>query len=720
MRSILSLSLSLLASCSAPGPQADLVPIAGCVAAPDGVSVARVVSSVDQARVRDGCFEISALAGGPQLTIALNGRGDPVLMAWIDPDRPDIDPAGTAAALGWFAIGGPSVGAPASERLLGMLRDSPELDGVAQAIVQSLERDERAFANPEAPVDAVAAALRDFALRATLLDGDEETPPPSLLIDPLDEQSGTRIVSSAAGNSAVLHNRWRRDTYAWVDRVATVDDEGRETPSPAEIAEFELPAVQSLHSWVDGFAQIVTGLSSGDLSTSPDLAYVPRISRPVRLDQVEGARRTRYEIVVAGPGARVGDRASLSAERRQRWVRTSLEFAVREFLIPIFLNVVLPASRAGSSLDSELGPVVVRDVAALLLAHAPTIGERIAEGDLRGGMQAMWIAMSDSRTLRLQVLEIIRDRFFDFRTPAGARGYDRASELARGFVRVTEAIDAVFTLGDGAFVLRSVSRASQAETWTVDVADSKVTLEPRASTIHLNDTLRLTARVLGADRDAELEYRFRTSSPLGTLRTVHQEGPEVQSSQPWVDFAAGDDTGVATIEVDIYEIDLSERHLVGSGAAVVEITDDCEKVEPREIPPEVHVLELQSGGEPFGYTYMAYRFGRVEGVFSYTAEIEAPQEFAHILVPGTYDVTRWYTVGRPRHSYQDAGQVAERYAGGLADALSLADGELLYLPHAQVVWGISHPDNYARFVEIAAERRAAAAASTVRLAPNCP
>ncbi|TVQ90715.1 MAG: hypothetical protein EA397_11590 [Deltaproteobacteria bacterium] len=717
----------LLASCA--GPSFDDVEgvqiIEGCVVLPDGARAARVLNSLDEVAVRDGCFALHASSDAAQLAIAVDRRGDPLLMGWISQDRPDLDPRTTAESLSWFALGGPGVGHQASGRLHDLIAQAPELDEVARVVEAELVADARAFSSPNAPVaQALAQAAHTLSRwEPEAVETESEPPPPGVLIHPADERSGIRLQTGSSGSSVYATNGLRRRGHAYVERVSTFDDQGIETPSPAEITDFEVPSVQALQGWVSGINQIVTAHYAGGLSTSQDLAYFPRSTDPVDLPNVEGAEKTRYQVAIVGPGLQRGDLDDLTAAQREQQVWVSISFLVQDFVLPVLVNMVLSKAGTEHFFGYALSDVLLRDITSLLLQHAPRAADLAAEGDPRGALHVMLDAVLDSRFLREAILELVKEAFYDFRTPNGTAGFYRASSVASTFLRVTDAVDIVLTGGDALFLVESIVNSRRADVWTVDVTDARVNLEPREHEIFLHERHRLEVYVPGADDDAVFEYRFSTPGARGTLQShTLVEGTEVTSSEPWVTFLAGDRAGTESVSVEVYEVRLSERIAVGQATASVQITDRCEDIDVWVARKEEYWYHYRcfTDEEQCSRYSLVYRFPRVEDVWVYYAHVDTGSLSAYPFADHTYTLTRFATVGTPRSNWHDV-ETLEGNLPRLAAAISdLREGELLYVPFTHQELFTHRPDDMERFLRVSQTYSDSFAELTVEIEPYCP
>jgi hypothetical protein len=645
------------------------------------VRAATVLNAVEEVRPdKDGCFTLWAREEGPQLALALTSQGEVLWMGWLSPERNTLDARLTAETVMYHAIGGPLAGLEAAEQLKDLFERSLVVDEVATAIDDALAADPRAFG---ADQPAVAAVVQSVAERLLADKDDEETgdgPRPAVLINPGDEQSGIRINQSSGVNSITLVNTKRRAAHAFISRVSTFDDEGNETASPADIKDLPVASVQSLTGWAEGFSQIVRGsYSPGGLEGSQDVAYVPRSTSAIQVDNVEGVARTRYRVLVVGPGLGAGVSGELTSKEREQLLFTSALFLTTDFLIPVLVQHVVPNLGAGDAVGDELLDGLATDVAKLVLQHLPNAANLMAQGDGMGAIGALWQALAGSNTLRDAVLELIIEQLYDFRTEASSRATTRASGAAMAFAKATGAVDALLTGGDVSFLVQSVLTSNRADAWELDVTAATVKFDPQSAEVGPDSTERLNVNVLDAAEDAVFEYRFRTDTDLGTLSNGITTGPAVTFSQPWIDFQAGETEGTAEVVVEVYEVRLSDRVKVGEASVEVEITDGCGTADPQTAQYDFERVPYECSIFYCSGAYFIYSFLAVEGATGYQATIDTFGHDYSGFVTGTRNLTLYFDDGRPYTHYYDA-RLLERESESLFLQRGIAEGELLYIP----------------------------------------
>ncbi|MCB9682627.1 MAG: hypothetical protein H6733_14270 [Alphaproteobacteria bacterium] len=720
--------MALLASgaCGAPPlPESDqLRVVEGCVALPEGVKATAVLNALEEVKTdADGCFALHMAVGGPQLTLALNGRGTPVRMGWISPDRPTLDARVTAEALTWWAVGGPLTGLEGSLKLFDALAVEPAVDEVADALDAALADDANAFAKDDATFAAVLGSVSQRLLADKPAEDDTAGTPTSyaVLVNPGGTQSGVRVQQSSGVNAITFTNTLRREGHAYVERVATYDAGGVPTDAKAAITDLPVPSVRSLTGWADGFSQIVTAAySPGGLEGSEDVAYVPRNAGPVNVDNVEGAAKTRYRVLVVGPGLGDGVVDDLTPEQEEARALASAVFLVKDFVLPLVVQHLIPRLGAGDAAGNELVDGLAQDIGKLFLQQIPQAVQLMADGDPQGAIALTWDTLVSNNTVRDVIFDQIIEHWYDFSSAGLAAGSDRAIALAQGFAKATGAVDALLTAGDASFLITSVLSADKANEWTVDVTDANVRFDPPEATVYPESSVRLTVNVIDAGDDAVFEYRFATPGAFGTLANDLHRGPEVTSSQPWIDYEAGADEGTDTVTVEVYEVRLSDRVKVGEASASVEVDDNCATATPQTAVYErVDTHFTCFDDSACDKSYFLWRFRAVEGVFQYIADIDTHGNDFNGVTTGQRTLNRYADTGQPYRYYHDERSL-EIYKPGLFDARGIAAGERLYLPAELLEIFTDVPENAANYAENRATWDSMFSQVDVRITPVCP
>ena len=558
--------------------------LSGTLAPPAGVSLTHVRNSLGEGAVADGAFRLEAYADGRQLTVAQTAAGTPALLGFVDADHTAIDANSTADALLFWATGAFLAPREQHPALLELLGQTPERAILAEAVAATLAADPEAFATSQ---PALAETLRDLAIQ---LQGSAAA---KLIVDPLESRSGLTVNTVEGLNSVTLANRFRRPGHVFIDRVSTFDAAGTETPSPAPLTDFELPAVQGLSTAVGTFVDIIWGR----------LAFEEKSTEPVELPAVEGAERTRYRLLVVGPGAGAGDLALISPEELEKQQSVLRRFLVRDLFLPLVLNVLIPQSDLDSYLKFAGGAGVVDDLIDILTSNVPGIWERSASGDIRGALWGAYDALVTSDTFRNATLEVLVSHIQDTR---GLEASDAAFKTAQQFARAVAALDALLQVFDSSTVGTSVAQSNMADIWTVDASAPTVRLTPPTAALASNERVTLNATVPElSGSGVDLVYRWSNTATAGSLsdgQANHQDN--FDSSRPRASYTAGDGEGTDRIEVEVFALagpGQSGRQLVGRASAVVEVSRYAVRLNPVAVDaPQERAATAQVSGTPRG------------------------------------------------------------------------------------------------------------------------
>ncbi|MDD9932348.1 MAG: hypothetical protein OXT09_02015, partial [Myxococcales bacterium] len=167
--------------------------------------------------------------------------------------------------------------------------------------------------------------------------------------------------------------------------------------------------------------------------------------------------------------------------------------------------------------------------------------------------------------------------------PERAAGTARARRMGAAFNRVMAVVDAVDLVAktiDLYALTRDLQASRQGEVWTVDATDNTVNLEPREARVAQGSSIELTVHVPDAEDGALLEYRYATSSNLGTLTTTRGNGSTIEgdaltTTTANVTFTAdGGGSGVAAVIVEVFDARMSDRPLIGQAQSLVEVTEE--------------------------------------------------------------------------------------------------------------------------------------------------
>jgi hypothetical protein len=685
-----------LVACGASGADgaklsSERLSVAGTLELPAGVVAATVVNGLTSAPVEDGSFTLEVFAGDGdtrQFAVALSPSGAPLLMGWFGPSASVLSPRSTAEVLAWFASAGFSVPLEAASDLFDHFARAPELDPLATAISTAL------VAQPDglSETDPALAAALATAVDA-LFEPRSESPrvPRSLLINPSSERSGVRLDQVSGVNQITPVNRYRRPAFALIDRVSTFDEDGRETAAPARIGRVDVSPVTGLDGAVGTINQIITGLATtGGTFEGADLAYTEKAAASVSLPNVAGARKTRYQVAVVGPGGFGGDYAKLSDEAKLKQAEIVQKFAIQQLILPLVIKFLVPRS----DLDRVSGVTgfedLVGDFITIVAVQAPAIFERASAGNLKGAMMLGAETIVSSSTFRNALFSAVLERLYDFRSTDLEAAYGRASAAAGAFVRVTGAVDTLFTAFDLTAVAANFAQSNTGDIWTVDSSDSRVRLTPPESELPTKERLRLTVTVPDVGEGVALAYRYSvTPSGLGELSNERTSGATIDSSEDFIFFTAGETEGTVTVKAEVFQIDRTNRILLGAGTATVSIKEGCafddDDVQKVTAQTWSGITAPNTSGIAHAAAYWYFIWDLTPGIDAYDITFRAGpgSNLFGSSVPhrdgNTIQILPVQPTGRAAYQYSTAESLPRREFAEFAAAVGLSDTQGLYI-----------------------------------------
>ncbi len=559
---------------------------AGAVTLPVGYPLAasalRATTAISDTSVgADGSFTTKVYNEGVQLCTVLGPNGKIAMFGWIGGGHTTISARSTAEVYLYFALG--VYGHQEAVRLaaIAAIAERPETATVEAAIASALASDPEAIGNGATAVtDAVKAAV------ASML-GDSGAQSQSeakrggrgMLIDPSDTRSGITPIQDGSTTLKVI-NSYRRRCWAFIERVSYVPAAGGDAvPSPAKVTDFEIGPTSGTSGLVGTFADIVSGTSAyAQTSTGP--FTVPRTP--------SDAQKTTYKLMVVGLGAWPGDEAQMTADHSRAWKFVVTKQIIRDFLLPIGLNIVmgLKGSQIDRALESYIGATVLGDFINTLMVSAPDIYTKAASGDMEGAMWDALTAVRTSGTLRAFWFELCRMVFTDYMEGQAFMGYTEK------FMAVLTLGDIILTSIDSYVQCQHVALSSRADSWDITVNGSKAKLTPPAAHIMADETASFHASlpdVTGGTDQPVLAYHWKCAGTAGRLKDGMHTGTEFDSSSADVTFeATGNRAGTDTITVEIFERKGGQSVSQGTATSTVGVKDRSKA--PVVLPRKVSVF----------------------------------------------------------------------------------------------------------------------------------
>lgn len=604
--------------------------IDGTVTGADGVAM--VLTSLGEAPVAGGRFSVAGF-DGRQLVAAESANGVPMLLGWLGDGATELSPRSLAEVLVWLATLASIAPPDLHAELQALLADAAELDPLADAVAAALADDPDAFASDQPEVAAaLAEVLAALAAAGTAERGSRAAQvyvgrlSRALLINPTDAKSGLRLDTTGGIDTVTVFNAYRRLTHVSIDRVSTFDADGNETASPSHLTDFELPAVQGVSTTIGSFVDLIWGRT----------AYGEVSSQAVKLPNVDGVAKTRYELLVVGPGHLPGDGDRMDAQEQAKQREVTQIFIARDVILTLVLNWVIPASGVQSVLGSEAAKDATQDVVNLIGNSVPGAWDKAAAGDVSGALFDIYHALATSNSFRNALLQLAL-RLIAARL--GKTAVEKIGGRVATLMKSMAAVDAALAGFDVTVIGSAIANSSIAEAWQVDVVRSSVRLDPEQASIEPRGIVDLTASVTDAPDGTPFEYRFSTPGNVGQIRNATDTGTQITSSQPLIVYEAGSDEGSDTVTVEVFALagpGGAEREKVGEATSMIEVEHSAVQVEPgfKEVEGGQSVsLKATVDPAPAGPLRFRWTTAAAHGVLNGPLD-DFPQSFENLVDSG--------------------------------------------------------------------------------------
>lgn len=551
----------------------------GRVVLPDGAATPLSAVTVETALGAvtpnsDGSFSVPGFTDDPLLTVVMSPGGNALLMGFTDDQHTVIDARGTAEAFAYFAVGGFLVAEPADrQRLLDLLRDSVELNALAQTVAEAVTANPEAFGSDNAQSQAVGVAVE--AAVANLLDSPATR---AVLVQPSDARSGLRVNITGA-NSIQLVNEYRRRAHVFIERVSYVPAAGGEpVPSPEALRDFQISPVTGLKSLAGTIVDMVLG----------NVAYAPVSSEVIALPvSPEGARKTTYRVVTVGAGANTaGDFAGLPANQKAQAGLTAAEQLLFDMFLPLVINVLGPNHQGTQQVleRMRLGGLKGSLIQGFTQG-APDLLRKLTSGETKGALLDAYNTFITDGTLRDTVFLALIGSGLVVDTLTGDLFKDGAGKVymaAGTALKVTKVLDAALTSFDTLTMGVQLGLSNLADVWTVDVTEPRVRLNPESAAIKPGEEAQFRATVpeLTGDDSVQLVYQWSIDGTLGTLTDgVAGHLNDFESTRDSVTYTANEDAaGLEDVVVEVYQLIVgqgpAQRVLVGRETATVRVAPE--------------------------------------------------------------------------------------------------------------------------------------------------
>ncbi|MEM1090713.1 MAG: hypothetical protein AAGI67_10055 [Pseudomonadota bacterium] len=558
---------------------------AGTVETPTGflVTALRVENGIDRSAppAPDGSFSIRT-GLDPQLAAVVDEQDTLILLGWFAPGYTVLNTRTTAQALLYLRLGAPLTAPRLYRPLIDLIAaETAVLDVLEQVITDALAVNPQALVDEDSPI---AAALDDAA--TTIIDNALMAPPAKAVLVSPGSQSGLDVLLTF--QSVTAQNNRRRPVVTFIDRLACVTESGSSNAGSAGCESFTreqalapVGGVQTIPQAIQDAGRILVGLDD-----SLPAAYVPTVTDRTLLPTPEGNIRTDYQITAIGPGQSPGIFDELSAARQGRVRDINREFVVGQLVLPVFLNIVLPA--AGQQLKEFFGTPkaagIIREIARLLLAN-PAFESAITDGDFKRATDEGLKALLQSGPVREAAIRLV------FEGIAVRTGPGRVKEFAgraEGFIKALKLVDGLLTTLDVTVAGKAFRDSNAADRWEVQVTPVPVTLTGAPVTASCSSAARFTVALDESPGDVQVRYRFSVDPDLGQLRDATDplifDFQEIVTTNSIVEFVPFSTTVQDEVELRVEaEAFDGDSTFLGRAAATISIDSLRPRIDPRII-----------------------------------------------------------------------------------------------------------------------------------------
>lgn len=557
------------------------------VVVPPGVALTAdkltVITSVGSATPNAaGAVSVPAYDNGPQLAIAKNAAGNPVLMGWLDAAHTTLSAATTAHVLAYFALNGAlTLGPVERSGLIDGIPASPGIGAVEQAVQTALATSPDAFAsrNP-----ALTSALAGYA--STVFSNTRMTTRTAgrlrtqgILIDPQD-QSGITVLQDPPF-AAHLSNAYRRRAHAFVQRISHTTA-GTDISDPLDLTDFDVDPSVGVSGGVTGAVSDIVSAYYGNQPT----AYAPSAGAGFAVPLVDGSDKTTYRVTVVGPGVFAGTSAGLNDAQRRAQIEVSLRGFAKDFLVPTVTNVILGSGAIDftggqSSAQATFLADVLTSATSDFVAYAaadPAIADKIAHGLWFDAGVDLTSTVANLGTLRSIVTHAFGTAVTRYNAGLAPDAVP-AQNLLDSFNKLTNAAGGILQVFDSSAYVRDIAYADRADQWNVVVNGARVALNPPRTTIDVGGTVALTTSVIGVEDTSGYSFHWTTTTQVGELNEIgggaRTQQSDFCSSSGRVLFVYKDgatDHATDTVNVEVFagaNCDTVRGPRLGSAAATV-------------------------------------------------------------------------------------------------------------------------------------------------------
>ncbi|MBX3096040.1 MAG: hypothetical protein KF812_04195 [Fimbriimonadaceae bacterium] len=510
----------------------------------------RILSSIDKATPdSNGNFELNIFEGAGQMVFITKGANELVAPALIRQKDATLNPAAVARAIAFFGTATYLYG---GEEASILIDDIESLEGFSALTtkVDDLFKSGRPYSEWPSEYESELAAIQGgFSSRG-------------LLVDPPNAQSGL-VMNQQNPNTLVITNNYRRRAYVWV-RQTRYRQENVWHDQDRPVHEFEMKGAS-------GYAGVIGTIRN---HANGNYSWTPVSAPPLELPLLpSSADRAEYEVATVGLGITRGDYAQLSAAQQAKW-RTFAAYALFiDHVLPIYLNVFLPASQDFGDRYEDFLTVrsAIEGFVSVYVANEPGILEAIEAGDIQGAIETAVYGIVDSEPARAALANIV----YEIISATTSEGQENDFlDVSRAFLRALRVVDLGGNILDAVISAGGALTSQHANIWTVTAGRPVVRITPEESAMTPSSpALRLEASVIDAEPGDSFVYHWSIPEGYGRLTDGTHVGTDFESSSATVSFFIVNEEGRGRIPVRAVatQVDGNQRTEVGPAEAYITV-----------------------------------------------------------------------------------------------------------------------------------------------------
>ncbi|HLJ57330.1 MAG TPA: hypothetical protein VKT77_19995 [Chthonomonadaceae bacterium] len=622
----------------------------GRVVLPPGASMAHTGTSVVAGGSlttpsAGGQFNAAVYTPEPSLAVLIDGSGNSLLMGFLDPQSGanTIDATSTAAALLYFAIGGPVAPIANKAQILQLLAAHPVVAPLASTIAARFAANPLALQSGDAQVSAALetayGTLTASVLRAAVAQPAPGAPhdagpavrradvQPNELVQPSGQQSGVEVVQPGGSLGVQAINHFRRRAQMFVYRVGEVSTAGVTTTYPTAVP---------VGSRLDISATTALGLfSTLDNLFSGTTAFTPVTTAPQPLSLQPNTKQTNFEVVVLGASG--SDNPAFFSDPKysqvsQTWLANVQNLNLFTAIGDVALGFILELWGLRFVITDAAPVQAVLDGLATIQTKAPTIAEVLAVARKGGYKQAvidLIEAAASSDIVSKQMKEALKPYIRQLENDIAVKGGETISSklMASAFRLISAAFTPVgvtLGLGDLAAIAHDLAASNPGELWTVNLVQPTFSLSPQTTSVAPGGRATFAVK-LPTDVTGSFVFDWSQSSPFATLSASSGKVGntlETTDTSTTVDLiTTSSDTQPITVTVTAFEVD-AKGNRTRFGVASATATIGFATTEPASpvIVTKVHTIQVDGVDvvKPliYGFLVFAQRAGATEYVLN--------------------------------------------------------------------------------------------------------